>query len=277
MMRRMEAIKLYKYIGESSRSIYERGLEHLRDKEEIKADSHMIKHFFDKHSEEELEDMKFGVRILKQAKTAFTRQIGESVAIQSNKGHYLLNSKSEYNRCALPRLSAKLGEVTIASLEKEKKEEKEQEEELRKKIRALKVKMSEKRRENPGQKDQPAPKKRKLAEGYKRVLHKEQKAEKRGVEKDTEDKKIHEIFNKRRKKAEAEFEEYLQEKELEERGGEIRKSEEQLKLEWEEKLRKREEQIKAEETERNRRKEKASKLKQSFELLRLCKETLEME
>ena len=61
--------------------MYERGLEHLRDKEEIKADSHMVKHFFDQHSEEQLDDMKFGARIIKQARTAFNRQIGESVAI----------------------------------------------------------------------------------------------------------------------------------------------------------------------------------------------------
>ena len=112
----MAGIKLYKYIGESSRSLYERGLEHLRDKEEIKPDSHMIKHYFDIHADEELEDMKFGARIVKQTRTAFNRQIGESVAIQSNKDHHLLNSKSEYNRCALPRLTAKLGEVTLSSL-----------------------------------------------------------------------------------------------------------------------------------------------------------------
>ena len=135
--KKIEEIKLFKYIGESSRSLYERGLEHLRDKEELKADSHMIKHFFDQHSEEQLEDMKFGARIVKQARTAFNRQIGESVAIQSNKHHHLLNSKSEYNRCALPRLSAKLGEVSLSSLEKEKKLEKEQEDELRRKIRNL--------------------------------------------------------------------------------------------------------------------------------------------
>ena len=123
--RRMNNIQLYKYIGESSRSLYERGLEHQRDRDELKADSHMIKHYFDKHAEEDLGDMRFGARILKQARTAFNRQIGESVAIQSSKNHHLLNSKSEYNRCALPRLTAKLGEVTLSSLEKEKREEKE--------------------------------------------------------------------------------------------------------------------------------------------------------
>ena len=68
------------------------------------------------------------------------------MAIQSNKSHHLLNSKSEYDRCALPRLSVKLGEVTLASLEKEKKAEKEEEDALRNKIRKLWKMMGEKRR-----------------------------------------------------------------------------------------------------------------------------------
>ena len=151
--------------------------------------------------------MVLDVRIMKQARTAFNRQIGESVAIQSNKDHHLLNSKSEYNRCALPRLSAKLGEVSLSSLEKEKRAEKEQEEELRRKIRALKIKMGEKRREEPGAKDQPAPKKRKLINGYKRVLQVEGVKDKRKVEPGAEEeKKNYDIF-KRRKKAQAEFDE----------------------------------------------------------------------
>merc|ERR1711867_184375 len=33
---KIKKIKLFKYVGETSRSFYERGLEHLRDKEEIK-------------------------------------------------------------------------------------------------------------------------------------------------------------------------------------------------------------------------------------------------
>ena len=107
-MKRYQQIRLFKYIGESSRSIYERGLEHLRDLEELKTDSHMLKHFCEMHTGEEIKDMKFGCRILKQSQTAFNRQINESVEIQSNNFHYILNSKSEYNRCALPRLSAKL-------------------------------------------------------------------------------------------------------------------------------------------------------------------------
>ena len=109
----------------------------------------MIKQYFDKHSEEEIGDMKFGARILKQTRAAFNRQIGEIEAIQSSKHHQLLNSKIEYNRCALPRLSAKLKEVTLASLENEKREEKDQEDEFKRKIRDLKKRMGDKRREKP--------------------------------------------------------------------------------------------------------------------------------
>ena len=51
------------------------------------------------------------MRILKSTKSAFNRQIAESVIIQQKrKGNTILNAKSEYNRCALPWLTAKLGE-----------------------------------------------------------------------------------------------------------------------------------------------------------------------
>merc|ERR1712130_120332 len=109
-MKKYEGIRLHKYIGESSRSIYERGLEHLCDFQELKPDSHMVKHLCEHHLDEGMERMKFGCRIVKQSITAFNRQINESVEIQNNNQHYILNSKSEYNRCALPRLTAKVGE-----------------------------------------------------------------------------------------------------------------------------------------------------------------------
>ena len=140
-------IRLYLYIGETSRSVYERGLEHSRDFNEMKKDSHMIKHYFDKHEEEDIENMKFGMRIARTTRTAFNRQIMESVLIQAKKSkHNILNSKSEYNRCALPRLTAKLGEESYDKLEKAKKEERIAEKELEQKIRSMKVKMSMDRR-----------------------------------------------------------------------------------------------------------------------------------
>ena len=147
----------------------------------------MIKHFFDKHEDEKLEDMKFGMRIVKAARTAFNRQICESVEIQNNKkNHYILNSRSEYNRCALPRLTAKLGEETFDKIDKEKREEKMAEIELTRKIRNLKVKKSQDRRELSSRMEQPAEKKRKTGEeSHRRVIQNQNIAEKR---KDDEDK-----------------------------------------------------------------------------------------
>ena len=57
--------------------MYERGLEHLRDYEELKKESHMVKHFCDVHPEEDLDSVVFGCRIVKQSRTAFNRQVNE--------------------------------------------------------------------------------------------------------------------------------------------------------------------------------------------------------
>ena len=78
----VKKIRLFKYIRESSRSPYERGLEHLRDLAELKKDSHMLKHFFSEHEGEKIEEMEFGIRVVKTHKTAFNRQISKSVTIQ---------------------------------------------------------------------------------------------------------------------------------------------------------------------------------------------------
>ena len=104
--------KRYIYIGETNRSVYERGIEHQNDVTGCKTSSHMLRHLLTVHEEEEEEwdKIKFGMRILKSTKTAFERQILESVLIQKAREQNIMNNKSEYNRCALPRLTAKLGE-----------------------------------------------------------------------------------------------------------------------------------------------------------------------
>ena len=105
-----DEIPRYKYIGETARSAYERGLEHKNDLEKLQEDSHLLKHIATKHRGEDLDNIKFGMKILKQTKTALERQVTESVKIQEEQErHYILNSKSEYNRCSLPRLTARLG------------------------------------------------------------------------------------------------------------------------------------------------------------------------
>ena len=44
-------IKLYKYVGETSRSAYERGWEHLNDLSQLKKTSHMLKHIVATHEQ----------------------------------------------------------------------------------------------------------------------------------------------------------------------------------------------------------------------------------
>merc|ERR1711915_286117 len=52
-----------KYIGESSRSAYERGKEHFNAFRDIDEQSHILKHFLLVHEGIELKDLKFGMRI----------------------------------------------------------------------------------------------------------------------------------------------------------------------------------------------------------------------
>ena len=119
MKKLLDNIKLFKYVGETSRSLYERGFEHQSDYHNLSIKSHMLKHKVEKHTEEEIDNIKFGIRIIKTANTSFKRQIFESVLIQASRQHHLLNSRSEYNRCAVPRLMCKLGDSAYKKFEKE--------------------------------------------------------------------------------------------------------------------------------------------------------------
>ena len=108
----------------------------------------MLKHLLESHEEEDSEDIKFGMKIRATAKSAFERQVTESVLIQQEaKDHIILNSKSEYNRCALPRLTTKLGEYEFEEKKKEEQEEKRKDEELERKIRILRKQKNGERKE----------------------------------------------------------------------------------------------------------------------------------
>ena len=115
-----------KYVGESGRSGYERGKEHVSDFKNLVDTSHLLKHFVMEHQDQmKLEDMQFGMRIKKTYNTAIERQVAEAVYIsfEKKRGTVLLNSKAEYNRCTLPRISTK----SKKEVEKEKEVEDAQE------------------------------------------------------------------------------------------------------------------------------------------------------
>ena len=90
-------LKRYMYIGETSRSVYERGLEHQNDVAGCSTSSHMLRHLLHQHEAEEEEwgQVRFGMSIIKTHKSAFERQIGESVEIQKARNQMIMNDKSE--------------------------------------------------------------------------------------------------------------------------------------------------------------------------------------
>ena len=100
---------MYRYIGESSRSAYERGGEHSKDLEFRRQKSHMLRHCVDIHPKMYPENVDFRMRVLTSHSSAFERQLREAVLIDHFAGPNLLNSKMEYNRCNIPKMVLKLG------------------------------------------------------------------------------------------------------------------------------------------------------------------------
>ena len=88
------------YLGESARSLHERALEHWRDAEANKEESHMVQHQASVHGGDE--QPQFAFKVIKKCKSSLERQVREAVRIQM-RGN-VLNIKGNYNRCKLTRL-----------------------------------------------------------------------------------------------------------------------------------------------------------------------------
>ena len=118
------------YVGESSRSIQERASEHLgaaRRKEET---SHMSKHQIMEHGGAPPE---FVFKVISYHKTPLNRQIKEAIMIRRRGGATeILNSRSEFNRCHIPRLVVEVEEEEIRKAREQKEEE-----EIKELIRSL--------------------------------------------------------------------------------------------------------------------------------------------
>ena len=162
-------VTLYTYIGESSRSTYERGSEHLRDARDFNTTSHILKHIIEMHPKSRPEDIKFDMRVIKTHQSAFERQIYESVAIQNMRvKHHMLNSRSEFNRCALPRLGTQLGDREFKKKKEEDNLEREKEENLERMIKEMRKENIKRRRGEATARDQPSRKRAKLNDGSER-------------------------------------------------------------------------------------------------------------
>ena len=170
------------YFGETARSAYERGREHLADFKEMSIDSHMVKHAVVEHQGDT--DIKFGMKVLKVHMTAFRRQIHEAVKIQRSQNSSILNSKGEYNCCSLPRLTVMVGDKE-ANREKEK-EEKDPltEEEIEQEI--IKIRNKKRKEMNDGPRLPPSKKRKRWRIELRKELKEKRKRDYSQAEKDIE-------------------------------------------------------------------------------------------
>ena len=136
-----ERDEVFRYIGETSRSAWERAEEHWKDLEFKRPKSHMLRHVVEHHQGVEPEKIDFRIQILSSHRSAFERQIREAVLIERYDGQYSMNSKLEYSRTVIPKIKLKMGE----------KQEKEspritKEKEIVEKIKILQAEFNNKKR-----------------------------------------------------------------------------------------------------------------------------------
>ena len=89
------------YVGETARSIQERAKEHWESFKSKDPKSHILKHHLIHHGAEG--EPKFIMKVVKFYRTALSRQVAEAVRIK-RRGE-VLNSRTEYNRCSIQRLT----------------------------------------------------------------------------------------------------------------------------------------------------------------------------
>ena len=105
------------YWVESSKTAYWRGLQHMSDYLRKKENSHMWKHLSEAHPGEEPKDIPFGMSVVWQHFSAFSRQSFEAVLI-FRAGDNVLNSKAEFSRSKVLRLSVMINEGQHESFKK---------------------------------------------------------------------------------------------------------------------------------------------------------------
>ena len=88
MKKLQKEIKLFKYVRETAQCLDKRSWEHVTYYENRRTNSlHMIKHIEDMLDQEELDNVKFYIKIIKYAKTSFKRLVLESSEIEENRHH----------------------------------------------------------------------------------------------------------------------------------------------------------------------------------------------
>ena len=70
--------RVCKYIGETHRSAYEHGKEHVRGFMDLDEKRHLLKHYLKTHTDLQMKEMKIGMRVRVQFRSALDRQDGEA-------------------------------------------------------------------------------------------------------------------------------------------------------------------------------------------------------
>ena len=98
------------YTGETSRSLYQRGREHLKMLQKRDQNSVLWEHCSEEHNDEIQE---FKIRVIQIYKTAFSRQVSEGVLIRYCRADITLNRKDEWNCSMIPNLAVEVGGVAL--------------------------------------------------------------------------------------------------------------------------------------------------------------------
>ena len=213
-----------------------------------------------------MKEIKFGMRVRWYARSALERQVLESGLIQEEwKHHLLMNGKSEYIRCSLPRLT-----TTIGNKEYDKERQRDQEEE-RMMDMMVRGEIGRRRKEKcQMRKDEIHPPELTEVEN---VKHKRRK-----VNNDGDYKKVLAMKKPEREEETAVNEGAPKKRRIEEQpkrkflGQVLRGYVLEDPIDWEEERRKRQEAMDKEEQERQARIKKAKRLEESWKLSNICKE-----
>ena len=101
------------YYGESARTGFIHGKEHLHGQKKVAEENPLAKHDIIHHGGM---PCSYSMRIVRKHKKALERQIHEATCIQSSKADILLNSKNEWNGPRVPRISVEVGAKVITEV-----------------------------------------------------------------------------------------------------------------------------------------------------------------
>ena len=97
------------YWGETARTGFERGEEHLAGLESQYEKNSLWKHSLLHHNGTlGLEDLR--MEIVESHRSPLNRQVHEGVELDTNRADLILNSKSEWNHCRIPRIMIEVGD-----------------------------------------------------------------------------------------------------------------------------------------------------------------------